>query len=323
VIKEGLTSNAVLKVSLIAPVLNEQDALEPFLSGVREVFDGQTQLKLEIIFINDGSTDGTLDKLLELQKYDSSIRILDLSRNFGKESALSAGLQASTGQVVIPIDVDLQDPPKLILKMLEKWFEGYEVVLGRRINRDADSFLKRLSANGFYWIHNKISSIKLPENVGDFRLLDRHVVDELNQLPESRKFMKGLFAWVGFKTTFVDYIRPSRQFGKTKFNGWRLWNLAIEGFTSFTPDLLKLWTYFGVLVSSCAFVFGIYVLIKVIIFGVEVPGYASIIISIMFLGGLQLIGIGVLGEYLGRTYLESKRRPAYIVRKIYEPRDDS
>lgn len=322
-IKEGLTSNAVLKVSLIAPVLNEQDALEPFLSGVREVFDGQTQLKLEIIFINDGSTDGTLDKLLELQKYDSSIRILDLSRNFGKESALSAGLQASTGQVVIPIDVDLQDPPKLILKMLEKWFEGYEVVLGRRINRDADSFLKRLSANGFYWIHNKISSIKLPENVGDFRLLDRHVVDELNQLPESRKFMKGLFAWVGFKTTFVDYIRPSRQFGKTKFNGWRLWNLAIEGFTSFTPDLLKLWTYFGVLVSSCAFVFGIYVLIKVIIFGVEVPGYASIIISIMFLGGLQLIGIGVLGEYLGRTYLESKRRPAYIVRKIYEPRDDS
>jgi glycosyltransferase involved in cell wall biosynthesis len=301
--------------------MNEIEALSPFLKKVRNIFDSQKQIDLEIIFVNDGSTDDTLEELLLLQKDDSRIRIINLSRNFGKESAISAGLQASRGQVVIPIDVDLQDPPELILEMIEKWRNGFEVVLGRRINRDTDSLAKRLSAHGFYWIHNKISSTKLPKNVGDFRLMDRRVIDELNKLPESRRFMKGLFAWVGFNTTHVDYVRPSRIFGKTKFNGWRLWNLALEGLTSFTPDLLKLWTYFGILISFLAFIFALFVLMKVLIYGIDVPGYASIIISIMFLGGLQLIGIGILGEYLGRTYLESKRRPAYIVSQIFEPKD--
>ncbi|APB98380.1 bactoprenol glucosyl transferase [Polynucleobacter asymbioticus] len=317
---DRLIRNASLKVSLITPVMNEFEALPLFLENIKSIFNSHNELNLEMIFINDGSTDDTLSKLLQLQEDDPRIRIINLSRNFGKEAALSAGLKVAKGQVVIPIDVDLQDPPELILEMIKLWRDGFDVVLGRRINRDSDSFAKKISANSFYWIHNKISSIKLPENVGDFRLMDRCVIDELNKLPESRRFMKGLFAWVGFKTTYIDYIRPSRILGKTKFNGWRLWNLALEGLTSFTPDLLKLWTYFGVLVSMFAFIFGVYVLIKVLIYGIDVPGYASIIISVMFLGGLQLIGIGVLGEYLGRTYLESKRRPAYIVSQIFEPK---
>lgn len=314
-------SELPLQVSLVIPVMNEAVALLPFIEKVNSIFNHHLQLDIEMIFINDGSTDNTLSELLHLQDQDDRIRIVDLSRNFGKESALSAGLQVARGSVVIPIDVDLQDPPELIPEMIELWRNGFDVVLGRRINRDTDSLFKRISANGFYWIHNKISSTEIPKNVGDFRLMDRRVVDELNKLPESRRFMKGLFAWVGFKTTYIDYIRPSRASGDTKFNGWRLWNLALEGLTSFTPDLLKLWTYFGVLVSLAAFIFGLFVLIKVLAYGVDVPGYASIMISVMFIGGLQLIGIGVLGEYLGRTYLESKRRPAFIINQIFEPKD--
>lgn len=313
--------NSGLKVSIICPVMNEVDSLAPFLHKINETFLSQIQIDLEIIFVNDGSNDGTLDQLLMHQESDYRIRVIDLSRNFGKESALSAGLQLSSGQVTIPIDIDLQDPPELILEMIKKWYLGFDVVLARRVNRDSDSWAKKLSASGFYWIHNKVSSTTLPDNVGDFRLMDRKVIDELNKLPESRRFMKGLFAWVGFKTTFVDYTRVHRASGTSKFNGWRLWNLALEGLTSFTPDLLKLWTYFGVFVSFMAFIFGLYVLFKVLMFGIDVPGYASIIISVMFLGGLQLIGIGILGEYLGRTYLESKRRPPYIINAIFEPQD--
>lgn len=311
--------NILITISLIVPVYNESESVGIFINKISDIFENEALLNTETIFVNDGSTDSTLDKLLEFQNNRHHIKIIDLSRNFGKEAALTAGLQAATGDVVVPIDVDLQDPPELILEMVAKWREGYEVVLGRRINRDSDSWAKRVSANWFYKIHNKISEPKLLENVGDFRLMDRKVVEALNNLPESRRFMKGLFAWAGFRTDYVEYIRTERVAGETKFSGWRLWNLALEGITSFSTAPLRIWTYLGFFVSLCSFAFAIVIVLKVLFLGIDVPGYASLMISVSFLGGLQLIGIGVLGEYLGRTYMESKGRPIFLVRHVYEP----
>lgn len=310
-----------LALSLVVPVYNEAETIALFVERVESVLSDPAAVQVEYIFINDGSTDATLDILLLLQRRIPRIKVVDLSRNFGKEAALSAGLRCATGQVVVPIDVDLQDPPELILEMIDKWRDGYEVVLGRRIDRTSDSWAKRASANWFYRIHNKIADPAIPENVGDFRLMDRQVVDALNELPESRRFMKGLFAWVGFRTTRIDYSRPERIAGSSKFNGWRLWNFALEGITSFSTDPLKIWTYLGVAVSLGSFLFATLIVLKVVFFGVDTPGYASLMVAVTFLGGLQLIGIGVLGEYLGRTYLESKRRPVYLVRRIYENKD--
>lgn len=308
-------------LSLVVPVYNEEETVALFVHRVSQVFGSDPAIKLELVFVNDGSSDATLDCLLTLQQENPSIRIVDLSRNFGKEAALSAGLKAATGQVVVPIDVDLQDPPELILDMIDKWRQGYDVVLGRRVNRDSDSWAKRVTATWFYRIHNKISDPQIPENVGDFRLMDRAVVDALNELPESRRFMKGLFAWVGFRTTFVSYTRPERVAGTTKFNGWRLWNFALEGVTSFSTDPLKIWTYIGGFVASISIIYAAYLTLRVFFLGIDVPGYASVMVAVTFLGGLQLVGIGVIGEYLGRTYLESKRRPIYLIRHTYESRD--
>lgn len=310
-----------IKLSLVVPVYNESETIGLFLDRVKQVFDGVTQLSLDIVFVNDGSTDDTLERIIELQQENPSVRILDLSRNFGKEAALTAGLRAASGQVVVPIDVDLQDPPELILEMIEKWREGFDVVVGKRINRSSDSWAKRKSSAWFYRIHNKISETKIPENVGDFRLLDRAVVNSLNQLPESRRFMKGLFAWVGFQTTVLEYSRPERVAGATKFNGWRLWNFALEGITSFSDGPLRIWTYLGGFVATFSFLFAIFISARVLIHGIDVPGYASVIVAVTFIGGLQLTGIGIIGEYLGRSYIESKRRPIYIIRKIYELKD--
>lgn len=310
-----------ITLSIVVPVFNEVDTVGLFLERITQVFGKFSDINLDIVFIDDGSSDNTLEFLLRLQQDNPSICIVELSRNFGKEAALTAGLKAATGQVIVPIDVDLQDPPELILKMIEKWREGFDVVLGKRINRDSDSWVKRKSATWFYRIHNKISEPELPENVGDFRLMDRAVVDALNELPESRRFMKGLFAWVGFRTTTVEYTRPERIAGVTKFNGWRLWNFALEGLTSFSTDPLRIWTYLGGMVALTSFVFAISIFMKVLIRGVDVPGYASVIVAVTFLGGLQLIGIGIIGEYLGRAYIESKRRPIYLVRRIYESKD--
>ncbi len=313
------THDNPLLLSLVVPVFNEAETVELFVVKVTEVFKDQPSVQLEIVFINDGSTDTTMEILLRYQAVDPRIRIVDLSRNFGKEAALTAGLQAAKGQAVVPIDVDLQDPPELILKMIDMWREGYEVVLGRRINRDSDTWAKRASASWFYRIHNKVAVPKLPENVGDFRLIDRCVVEALKDLPETRRFMKGLFAWVGFRTAYVDYARPERVAGTTKFDGWRLWNFALEGLTSFSTDPLRIWTYLGFVVSLVSFLFASFITLKVIVYGIDVPGYASLMVAVTFLGGLQLIGIGVIGEYLGRTYIELKRRPVFIVRHIYEP----
>jgi glycosyltransferase involved in cell wall biosynthesis len=310
-----------LQLSLVIPVFNETATLDLFIARVSDVFRDEPLIDVEMWFVNDGSTDATLDQLLQHQQKDPRIRIVDLSRNFGKEAALTAGLQAVTGQVVVPVDVDLQDPPEVILEMIARWREGYEVVLGRRVSRRSDTWAKQTSANWFYRLHNKISDHPLPKNVGDFRLMDRCVVDALQTLPESRRFMKGLFAWVGFRTTHVDYERPERVAGETKFNGWRLWNFALEGITSFSTDPLKIWTYLGLFVSVVSFSFAIFIVLRTLITGIDLPGYASLMVAVTFLGGLQLIGIGVLGEYLGRTYIESKRRPVYLVRRVYNFED--
>ena len=245
------------------------------------------------------------------------MRVIDLSRNFGKEAALTAGLDEATGDVVVVMDVDLQDPPDLIPELVAKWLEGFEVVLARRVNRSSDSIMKRLSAKWFYRIHNSMADPQIPHDVGDFRLLDRSVVEALRRLPERRRFMKGLFSWVGFRTTIVDYSRPSRKGGRSKFSGWKLWNLALEGITSFSIAPLRLWTYIGIAVSASAFSYMIFIIIRTVVFGIAVPGYASIFVALLFFGGIQLIGIGVVGEYLGRVYMEVKQRPTYIVRRRY------
>ena len=315
----GVRTQDSLKLSLVVPVYNECESVDLFVDRVKNVFDTVAAIDLNIVFVNDGSTDDTLERLIELQQENPTLRIVDLSRNFGKEAALTAGLEAASGQAVVPIDVDLQDPPELILEMIGKWREGFDVVVGERINRDSDSWAKRKSATWFYRIHNKISDPQIPENVGDFRLMDRAVVDALNELPESRRFMKGLFAWVGFRTTAIQYVRTERVAGTTKFNGWRLWNLALEGITSFSTEPLRIWTYLGGVVAAVSFLFIIFIVLKVLIDGIDVPGYASVVVAVTFFGGLQLIGIGIIGEYLGRSYIESKRRPIYLVRRIYEP----
>ncbi|WP_153098806.1 glycosyltransferase family 2 protein [Paraburkholderia hayleyella] len=308
-------------LTLVVPVFNESETVSLFMERVKKVFDEFDWIGLDVVFVNDGSTDNTLERLLELKNHYRSIRIVDLSRNFGKEAALTAGLKIASGHVVVPIDVDLQDPPELIIEMIQKWQEGYDVVVGKRINRDSDSWIKRKSATWFYRIHNKISEPKIPENVGDFRLMDRSVVEALNELPESRRFMKGLFTWVGFRTTAIEYARPERIAGTTKFNGWRLWNFALEGITSFSTDPLRIWAYIGGVVASISFLFAIFMIFKVLLYGVDVPGYASVVVAVTFLGGLQLVGIGIIGEYIGRSYIESKRRPVYLVRRVYGQKD--
>jgi glycosyltransferase involved in cell wall biosynthesis len=314
----GIDALPIIEVSLIVPVLNESETISLFLERIGEVFDGQASIHLEMIFINDGSSDGTLDVLLDLQREDARIRVVDFSRNFGKEAALTAGLDAARGEVVVPIDVDLQDPPELILDMVRLWRQGFDVVQAHRVDRGLDSLPKRMTAGWFYRFHNWIAQPKLPENVGDFRLMDRAVVEALKTLPESRRFMKGLFAWVGFRTACVDYVRSPRAAGASKFNGWRLWNFALDGITSFSTAPLRIWTYLGGLLAGFSFLYGLFIVIRVLLYGVDTPGFASLLAAVTFLGGVQLIGIGVIGEYLKRAYLEAKRRPVYIIRRIYE-----
>lgn len=256
-------------------------------------------------------------KLVALAQADPRFRVLEFSRNFGKEAALTAGIDAARGEAVIPIDADLQDPPGLIADMVKAWREGAEVVLAKRVDRSSDGVLKRKTAAWFYQLHNKLSKTKIPENVGDFRLMDRAVVNALKQLPERQRFMKGLFAWVGFRTVTLDYTRAPRAAGETKFSGLALWNFAMEGFTSFSTAPLKVWTYLGALSAVLTFLYAVYIVIRTVVLGNQVPGYASLFVAITFFGSVQLISIGLLGEYIGRIYMETKQRPAYLIRKTY------
>jgi polyisoprenyl-phosphate glycosyltransferase len=303
-------------LSIVVPVLNEEQAVLPFPTAIRDALAAMPEVRLEFVFVNDGSVDGTLARLLEMQRADPAVRIIDLSRNFGKEAALTAGLDYCRGDVVVPMDVDLQDPPEVLPAMISAWRDGFDVVMGKRTSRSADSTLKRWSAAAFYRVHNLVSEPEITANVGDFRLMDRVVVDVLKELRESRRFMKGLFAWAGFRSTTIGFERAVRTSGTTKFNAWKLWNLALEGVTSFSTAPLRIWTYVGATVALLSIAYGAYLTLRTLILGVVVPGYASVFVAVVFLGGLQLIGIGVLGEYVGRTYLEAKRRPVYVGREL-------
>jgi glycosyltransferase involved in cell wall biosynthesis len=306
-------------ISLIIPFFNEEESVESFFNEINKVVSKiDIDINFEFICVDDGSTDGTIEKLIFNQKHDQRIKIIELSRNFGKEAALTAGIYESSGDAIIPIDADLQDPPELIQQMIEKWLQGYEVVLAKRENRESDSFFKRITANFFYKIHNNLSTIKIPSNVGDFRLLDKCVVQELKKLPENQRFMKGLFAWVGFKSSTIYYTRTPRAKGRTKFSSLKLINLAIEGITSFSTAPLRIFSYLGFFGVTITSIYACIILFQYFLYGIPVKGYTSIMISVLFLGNLQLMGIGILGEYLGRTYIESKRRPIYIIRKIYK-----
>lgn len=305
-------------ISLVVPFYNEEQAVERFFSAVVPILESIDGTRFEIVCINDGSSDATLDGLIAASTHDKRIRVIDLTRNFGKEAALTAGLDEAVGDAVIPIDADLQDPPGLIPVMVKHWRAGAEVVAAKRTNRACDSFAKRTAAGLYYRVHNALSEVKLPENVGDFRLIDRQVVNALRSLPERRRFMKGLFAWVGYRTVIVEYEREPRSAGHSKFSGWKLWNFALEGITSFSTVPLRSWTYIGLSIATLAFCYGGFIVARTLWSGNPVPGYASTISLMLFMSGIELIGIGVVGEYVGRIYYESKERPVYLVRRRYQ-----
>jgi len=300
-------------LSVVVPVYNEAAVLPAFHQQLREVM-GAAGCRYELIYIDDGSTDGSLQLLNGLRAEQDCVAIVELSRNFGKEVALSAGLDHARGDAVIIIDADLQDPPELVHEFLAQWRNGYDVVYGQRTDRRGDSPLKIVTARWFYRVINALSDVDIPRDVGDFRLLSRRAVDALLAMPERRRYMKGLYAWVGFPQKAVPYVRQPRQAGHTKWNYWRLWNFALEGITSFSDAPLRIASYLGVITSGFAFMYGLFLLVRTLIWGNDVPGYPSLIIAVLFLGGVQLICLGILGEYLGRTYDEAKARPLYFVR---------
>ena len=313
-----------IELSIIVPCYNESEVVEKFFSAVvgNNGILNNLGLNCELVFINDGSKDNTLE-LLKAQKeiYSNKsnldIKIVNLSRNFGKEAAMSAGFSVASGEAIVPMDADLQHPASLIPKFVELWRQGYDVVLAKRVNRQDESALKRFCSSIFYKLNNKISEIEIPQNVGDFRLFTKKVLNAINSLPENQRFMKGIFAWVGFNSITIEYKRPQRIAGSSKFNGWKLWNFALQGITGFGTLPLRIWTYIGFIVSFLAFIYASFLILRTLIMGIDLPGYASLVVIILFLGGLQLIGIGILGEYVGRIYMESKRRPPFIIDEIY------
>ncbi len=301
------------RLSLVVAAYNEEASLPAFFERTIPEVEKVTQ-DYEIICVNDGSTDATLDTFIAVRASNPKLKILDLTRNFGKEAALSAGLDHTSGDAVIPIDADLQDPPELIPELVAKWREGNDVVVALRRDRSSDSFLKRSFASLFYRVIARLSEVPIPTDAGDFRLMDRRVIDALRQVPERTRFMKGIFAWLGFRQAHVTYVRHSRAAGTTKWQIGRLWNLALDGIFSFTTLPLRIWTYFGLAIAFFALVYMVFIILRTVVYGVDVPGYASIIVLILFFSGMNMIGLGVIGEYLGRIFVEVKQRPIYLVR---------
>ena len=309
---------SAVEFSLIIPVKDEEEAIGPCLARVIPVVEAMSDpvsKSFEVLFVDDGSEDRTLEAIRQANAKDPRVRAISLSRNFGKEAALSAGLDAARGLAVVPLDVDLQDPPEALPKMIAQWRAGFDVVYGVRDNRESDSLPKRLTADLYYRAHNWLSDDKIPEHAGDFRLLDRKVVDVIRQMPERNRFMKGLFAWAGFRQAAVSYHREERTVGRTKFNYWKLWTLAIDGITSASTVPLRIWSYLGAFVALGALAFAGFIVVRTLTTGIEVPGYASLMVAILFLGGLQLLSLGVLGEYVGRILTETKGRPLYVIRE--------
>lgn len=304
-------------ISFIVPVHNEADPIRGFLAAVTPVV-ARCRCRAEFLFVNDGSSDATLEVLFDLQDLDARVRIVNLSRNFGKEAALTAGLAESLGDVVIPIDVDLQDPPELLDPFLEQWRRGYDVVYGIRRHRPGDSRTMRLTARWFYKVFNAISPTPIPNDVGDFRLMDRRVVVAILAMEERNRFMKGLFSWVGYPSVGVEFDRPERSGGKTSWSPWKRWNFALDGLVSFSSAPLRIWTYIGLVIAACCGVYGLSVLGLAASGGIQdVPGYASLIIVVLFLGAMQLVSLGLIGEYLARVLAETKGRPLYLLEGIY------
>ncbi|MDR6576761.1 glycosyltransferase family 2 protein [Pseudomonas extremaustralis] len=308
-----------MKLSLVVPLFNEEQAVKVFYQAVRQE-PALRDYTVEIVFINDGSTDRTAENTRAIALVDHDVVLINLSRNFGKEAALFAGLEHARGDAVIPMDVDLQDPVEVIPQLLAEWQKGADVVLAKRRDRSTDGYLKRHSASLFYHLLNHIAYPHIEENVGDFRLMDRKVVDVIKALPEQQLFMKGVLSWAGFDVAIVEYNRAPRVIGQSKFNAWKLWNLALDGITSFSTLPLRLWSYIGGCISLLALVYAGYLVLDKVLFGNAVPGYPSLMTAILFLGGVQLIGIGILGEYVGRIYMEAKHRPKYVVKDVIRSR---
>lgn len=301
-------------LSLVVPMFNEAGNLDGLFDRLAQVLGG-LDVSYEIVCVDDGSRDDTVARVVDHHGRDPRIKLVELSRNFGKELALTAGLKHARGRCVVMIDADLQHPPEMIGEMLGKWREGYEMVIAVRRGRDDESAFKRSAAKVFYELFGRVSEVQLPRGAGDFRLLDRKVVDVLNAMPEHTRFMKGLYAWVGFRQVTIPYDVAPRAAGQTKFNAFRLWRLAIDGITSFTSVPLKVWTFVGMLVAAFALLYGLLFIVKTLILGIDVPGYPSLIVAITFFSGVQLISLGVIGEYLGRVFSEVKQRPLFVVRQ--------
>ncbi|MEP3274750.1 MAG: glycosyltransferase family 2 protein [Stappiaceae bacterium] len=304
-------------LSIIVPVYNEEEVVDLFVDTVNETLADE-QLDIEYIFIDDGSKDNTAALISKRLEAGLKGRLIGLSRNFGKEAALSAGLAHAHGDIAIPIDADLQDPPKLIPQMIDAWRQGYDVVYGLRVDRRSDSATKRNTSSAFYSLFNRIAHIHLPSNAGDFRLIDRCVIETLKNMPERNRFMKGLFAWAGFSSIALPYERPPRVAGHSKFNYWRLWNFALDGFVGFSSMPLRIWLYFGSLIAAISLVYTLFIIARVMIYGVDVPGYASLMSAVLFFSGIQLISVGVIGEYVARLFTETKQRPIYVVKDVVE-----
>jgi glycosyltransferase involved in cell wall biosynthesis len=301
-------------LSILVPMYNESEVIPVFFPTIEKVLAG-IDVDWEIICVNDGSKDNTLELLTARAAQNPRIKVVSFSRNFGKEAAMTAALDYAGGDAAIPIDADLQDPPELIHEMLKKWREGYDVVYARRASRASDSLVKRKTAHWFYNVFNRLSEVDIPENVGDYRLMSRRVIEAIKRLPEKERFMKGLFCWPGFKYTVIEFERQSRAMGSTKFNYWKLWNFALSGITSFSTMPIRMGMYLGLVIAAFAFLYGLYIIIKTLILGVDEPGYASLMVVVLFLGGVQLFCFGLMGEYIGRIYKEVKNRPLYVIER--------
>lgn len=303
-----------VELSVVVPFFNEAANVEPFFRRLEPVMDGMG-VTWEAICVNDGSADDTFARLAAQHQRRPAIKVIDFSRNFGKEAALSAGLRAARGQAVIPIDGDLQHPPELIPVLVAKWREGFEMVYAARRTRDDQDWLSRRLSRGFYWLFDKLTDTKLPPEAGDFRLLDRTVVDVLNRMRERNRFMKGIFAWVGFRQVGVPFDAADRHSGRSKMRRGRLVRFAFAGITAFSNFPLRIWGGIGATISAFAFLYIVVRLLRTLIYGIDVPGYESLIMTTLFLGGMQLLTLGIIGDYIGRMFDEVKGRPMFIVRR--------
>lgn len=310
---EHAASGEQWMLSLVVPVMNEEDNIAPFLEAVFNALEHKVPM-LEVLFVDDGSKDKTLERLRAAAENDQRIRYLSFSRNFGKEIAMTAGIDHARGDAVVPIDVDLQHPPEVILEFVRYWKEeNYDMVYGVRHEDNGETAAKKTTSGLFYRLFNRVAHTEIPPSAGDFRLLDRKVVESMKQLPERNRFMKGLYSWVGYRSIGIPYKQPVRMIGESRFNYWKLWNFALDGVVGFSTWPLRVWSYIGGAVAFLAFVYILIIVTKTLLLGVDTPGYASVMSAVLFFGGMQMLSIGVLGEYVGRLFLEAKKRPLYIV----------